>query len=45
MFMVKSLLKGKIPTARAIGLALRDGLLGRYGGRNALFTDLQKDEE
>ncbi len=40
LFMSKSLLARKFSRVRAIGLALRDGMLGRYGGRNYLFIDL-----
>lgn len=39
VFMSKSLLVMKFDVARAIGLALRDGLSARYGGRNELFVD------
>jgi len=35
--MLKALLTGKFATVRAIALALRDGVFGRYGGGNELF--------
>ncbi len=40
--MIKALLTGKFATVRAYALALRDGLFGRYGGRNELFSDTVK---
>lgn len=36
-FALKALCSRKVMSARAIFLALKDGLLGRYGGRNNLF--------
>ena len=41
--MVKALLLGRLATVRALFLALRDGLAGRYGGRNELFLDKPND--
>lgn len=35
--MLKGLVTGKFATVRAIALALRDGVTGRYGGKNELF--------
>lgn len=35
--MLKALLSGRFTSVRAIGLALKDGVVGRYGGRNELF--------
>lgn len=37
--MLKALLTGKLATVRAYALALYDGVLGRYGGKNKLFLD------
>jgi GT2 family glycosyltransferase len=36
-FMLKALFSGRYTSARAIGMALKDGVIGRYGGRNELF--------
>jgi GT2 family glycosyltransferase len=35
--MLKALFFGRFTSARAIGIALKDGVVGRYGGRNELF--------
>lgn len=40
--MIKALLFGKFAKVRALFLALRDGLAGRYDGRNDLFLDSPK---
>lgn len=37
--MLKAFLTGKLATVRAYALALYDGVLGRYGGKNELFLD------
>ncbi len=42
-FGVRSLVGGRVQTSRAIFLALRDGLTGRYGGRNYLFGQVDND--
>jgi len=39
LYFVRTLLRGKLQTARAIIFALRDGLTGKYGSRNELFIE------